>query len=229
MPVVSIIIPSKNEQEYIEGCLESIKNQTFKDYEIIVVDSGSDDTAKIAKKYTKRVYQEKKAGPAAARNKGARLAKGSIFVFSDADCRFKEDFLQTVCDRFQKPIGGGICRLSAYDYEKRSNAILYEMINTVAKTLISMRFIITSGSCFVYTRDAFFRAGGFDERLLTNEDHDLARKVGKMSKFDVFDDIVVETSARRLKRWGFLKTTRIYVKSALLYFMAGKTLKEYWE
>ena len=227
-PEISVIIPAYNEQRYIEDCLKSIRNQTFKNVEVIVVDSGNDNTSKISKRYKARIVKYIKNGPAAARNIGARIAEGRILVFSDADCRFSADFLQKIQNKFSRPIGGGICKLSVYDYEKKSDAIMYEIINSVAKLLIKMRFFVTSGSCFVYDRNMFLKAGGFREDLITNEDHDLARRVGRISRFEVFNDTIVQTSSRRLKKWGFLKTARIYTKSALFYLIADKPLREYW-
>ncbi|MFH0836586.1 MAG: glycosyltransferase [Candidatus Aenigmatarchaeota archaeon] len=226
---ISVIIPAYNEQDYIEDCLKSLDKQTFRDFETIVVDSGHDNTSKISRKHKATVIKYIKNGPAAARNIGAEKSKGKILVFADADCRFDSDFLNRISQKFERPIGGGICRLSVYDYDKKSDAIMYEMINTVAKILISMRFIVTSGSCFVYDRAAFNKVGGFDTTLYTNEDHDLARRVAKHKRFESFDNITVQTSSRRLKKWGIFKTTRIYTKSALLYLLSNKPLMEYWE
>ena len=93
-PSISIIIPTLNEEKYIERCLKSLKNQSFRNFEIIVSDSYStDDTVKIAKKYGAKVVLTKKTGPAAGRNEGARKAKGSILVFLDADTFVTKKFL----------------------------------------------------------------------------------------------------------------------------------------
>ncbi|MBI5332543.1 MAG: glycosyltransferase [Candidatus Aenigmarchaeota archaeon] len=228
-PRISVIIPAYNEQGYIEDCLESLDKQTFRDFETIVIDSGHDNTSRIARKHKTKVIKYVKNGPAAARNIGAENSRGDILVFADADCRFDADFLHRINQKFEKPIGGGICQLSVYDYDRKSDAIMYEMINTITKALIAMRFIVTSGSCFVYDRKAFFNAKGFNAKLYTNEDHDLARRVGKQKRFEVFDNITVQTSSRRLKKWGIFKTARIYTKSALLYFLSNKPLMEYWD
>jgi glycosyltransferase involved in cell wall biosynthesis len=229
-PEVSVIIPSYNEAAFIGGCLDSLKAQTRKNFEIIVVDSSTDETPKIARKHGCRVFRQARCGPAEARNFGAAKAKGEILVFADADVRFRKDFMARIGEKFSsKALGGAICKLNAYDCDRRSDAMAYSLINLVAKAMIRSRFIVTSGSCFIYTRKAFSQAGGFNTALWTNEDHDLARRVGKIARFGVFSDIEVLTSARRVKRWGFWKTVRINVKSALLYFMAKKPLPEYWQ
>ena len=97
----SIIIPVYNEEKTITNCLKSLLSQSYKDFEIIIVDDGStDDTlAKVDKikgsKVTKIIYQEHQ-GPALARNKGAKEASGQILVFVDADMEFEKNFLQNL-------------------------------------------------------------------------------------------------------------------------------------
>lgn len=97
-PLVSIIIPTYNEERYIEKCLKSIENQSFDDYEIIIVDDGSKDkTREIIKKYDKvRLIEGKHKGPGFSRNIGVNKAKGEIFVFVDADMEFEKDYLKNL-------------------------------------------------------------------------------------------------------------------------------------
>ena len=84
--LVSVIVPAYNEEKTLGKCLLSIKNQTYKNIELIVVDDGStDDTSKIAKKYADVFMVQKHLGPGVARNKAAKIAKGKILVFIDAD------------------------------------------------------------------------------------------------------------------------------------------------
>src|SRR5579872_2229375 len=83
--IVSVIIPTKNEERNIARCLQSIKNQTYKEFELIVIDNRSvDHTQEIAKHYTKLVFTK---GPerSSQRNYGAEKAKGKYLLFIDAD------------------------------------------------------------------------------------------------------------------------------------------------
>ncbi len=88
MPKVSVIIPVYNGEKYIKQTLFSVFEQTFKDFEVILVDDGSQDkTKEILKKYNKKIryiYQENK-GTAAARNTGIKAAKGEYIAFLDQD------------------------------------------------------------------------------------------------------------------------------------------------
>lgn len=85
MPLVSIVITTKNESRNIVACLESVRRQTFRDHEIIVVDNAStDDTKDLARRYTDKVFDH---GPerSAQRNFGAAQAAGTYILYLDAD------------------------------------------------------------------------------------------------------------------------------------------------
>lgn len=97
--MISVIIPSYNEETDIQRCLESLFTQKNSDFEIIVVDDGSTDkTVSVVKKLKERhkelilINQDHK-GPGEARNQGAKTAKGEILVFVDSDMTFDKNFL----------------------------------------------------------------------------------------------------------------------------------------
>ncbi len=96
-PKISIIIPAWNAEKTIKKCLDSIFDQTYKDYEIIVVNDGSTDhTKNILKIFLNKikiVNQENKGAPA-ARNRGLREAKGEYLLFCDADVVMRPDCLE---------------------------------------------------------------------------------------------------------------------------------------
>lgn len=94
---VSVIIPMYNKGKFIERCLNSVFNQTFKDYEIIVIDDASKDkSVEIVKKYSnvKLLSQEQNKGPGPTRNKGAKQSIGEYIVFLDADDEWLPNFLE---------------------------------------------------------------------------------------------------------------------------------------
>lgn len=95
---VSVIIPAYNEESDIADCLKSLKEQSYKNFEIIVVDDGStDNTLEIIKKFKNiTVLKQNHKGPGLARNLGARNAEGEILVFIDADMTFDKDYLKNL-------------------------------------------------------------------------------------------------------------------------------------
>ena len=83
--MVSVVVTTKNEEKNIENCLQSIKNQTFKNIELIVVDNFSEDkTVELAEKYDAKVYF-KGNERSAQRNYGAKVAHGKYLIYLDAD------------------------------------------------------------------------------------------------------------------------------------------------
>lgn len=111
---VSVIIPSFNSSKTIVACLESLMAQTAAPYEIIVVDSSTDDTPNIIRKlfpkvYVKHVDQQMFPGP--ARNLGVELAEGLIIAFIDADCIAAPDWVQRIAethDNRHLVVGGSV-------------------------------------------------------------------------------------------------------------------------
>lgn len=100
---ISVIIPAYNEEKYIGNCLQSIRNQKFKDYELIVVDNNStDNTSKIAVSFGARVVKEPKQGMTPARERGFREAKADIIARTDADTIVSPNWLKTINDTFKK-------------------------------------------------------------------------------------------------------------------------------
>ena len=86
-PQVSIIVRTKNEEKYIKHCLEKIKQQKFKNLEVIIVDNYSTDlTIKKALQFTKKIIKIKNFTPGKAINEGVKVAKGNIIVVLSAHC-----------------------------------------------------------------------------------------------------------------------------------------------
>ena len=224
----SFIIPTFNEGKYLSKCLESIKNQSLQDYEIIIVDKDSKDNTKAtARKYSAKVTNEPRKGVGLARNVGARIAKGNIFIFADADARFDKDFLQQIKQKFDKGVVGGVFHLSIYDATDANYIIIYKLLNHLIRFLNRVGINVTGGSCLVVSRSIFKKTGGLASHMLNNDDHDMAIKSGKLGKFLFFDDIVVHTSSRRVKKMGIAKSLKVYTKSALLYFFNHSYLRDY--
>ncbi len=99
---ISVIIPTYNEEKVITKCIKSLQDQTFKDFEIIVVDDGSTDKTFEVLSQLKiinlklQILRQQHKGPGAARNLGVQHASGEILVFVDADMTFDKSFLKNL-------------------------------------------------------------------------------------------------------------------------------------
>lgn len=112
-PRISVVIPTLNEGQYLPRCLESLKKQSFRDFEIIISDGGSHDTTiSLAQKYGARTIVTPHSTVVQARQKGIDHAQGEIIVGADADTQYPPTHLQRIIDTFARSpeivvVGGG--------------------------------------------------------------------------------------------------------------------------
>ena len=225
--LVSVIIPTLNEEKYIESALKSLINQDYEGkYEIIVADGMSkDNTVKIARKYADKVVLIKERGVAKARNVGVKAAKGDILLFVDADVIVLPNALFELLKTFKKNkiVGVGCAKLPLS--EKLRDFIVYWFIFRLEKIALKFNLAYVGGLFCAYRKNIFERVGGFDEKLIACEDYDLSKKISKYGKIIQLDKPLVLVSTRRVKKWGFLKTTWKYLKIYLNYVIFRKSIK----
>jgi len=179
---LSIIIPAYNEEKNIGMLLQSIKRQEGVNFEVIVSDAQStDNTSKIVKSFGYRVV---KGGlPAKGRNCGAKLAKGDILLFLDADTILPNDFLRNALKEFSDrnlDIAG--VNLIPISY-KRLDHFLHDLYNLIQRASHKIDPLL-SGACILIKKKVFIDVGCFDETLMVAEDHALARKA-KKKKYNI--------------------------------------------
>lgn len=102
MPLISVIIPLFNKEDYIKNTIKSVLDQSFKDFELIIVNDGStDNSLEKAQQHllnfdNYRIISQENKGLSATRNRGVREAKGELIAFLDADDLWHSDFLKTI-------------------------------------------------------------------------------------------------------------------------------------
>ena len=174
-PLVSLVITTKNEEKNVEAVMQSIKAQTYRSIETILVDNGStDQTKKLARKYTDKVYDK---GPerSAQRNFGMiEKAKGKYVMFIDCDMLLSPHLIEN-CVRF---------------IAKHNFIALHIPEIVLGKTFWSKvrRFersfydgTVIDGARF-FLRDKFIEVGGFDESMSGPEDWDIDKKVKRIGQ-----------------------------------------------
>ncbi len=225
MVLISVIIPAYNEGKRIGGTLGSIKRQKFKDYELIVADNNStDSTAAVAIRHA-RVVHAKKQGVGSARNAGARLAKGKIFFFVDADAEVGRETLASVAKAFESrglvAATGPILPLERVN--RRVGFVFRLSFNFLVRASIAARTPYFAGTNIAMRADAFRRIGGFNETLKGCEDGDISRRVAKLGRVGFYKGIRVRMSARRINRWGAGYYLFYGMRDVLGYLIRGKT------
>ena len=212
--MLSIIIPTYNEEKYLPKLLKSIKNQTFKDYEIIVSDNNSKDkTRQIAKEFGCKLV---KGGnyPGISRNKGSKKAKGNFLLFVDADCLIPKNFLKSAMNEIEtKNLDIAGCKVMPL-----SNKI----VDNIAFSIYNLWIIATqffyanaSGHGIFCKKILHNKIKGFNENIKLSEDMDYCKRAGKKGKFRILNSVIIHTSARRFDNYGRFNT---YLKLFLSAF-----------
>lgn len=188
-PAVSVIIPAYNVAAYVHEALESVLNQTYKDYEVILINDGSPDTAemeRVIEPYRDKIIYltQQNQGAGAARNTGLRVARGHYVAFLDADDVWLPNFLSEMLSFIQSGTG--------YDLVY-ANALLFGVSPVAGRTymdtnpshgevtcegLLAERCnVITSG--VLARMRPIIELGMFDESLRQSQDFDLWVRIAK--------------------------------------------------
>jgi glycosyltransferase involved in cell wall biosynthesis len=180
---VSVIIPAYNASATIGRALEALSRQNcFQPFEVIVVDDGSfDNTASIVGSFPSVKYiRQDNAGPAAARDHGAKLAQGEFLAFTDSDCIPHEDWISQLMAGFSQPQVGVVAgSYGIANPESRLARCIYAEILWRHNRLMP-DFPNSFGSYdFCVRKNVFDAVGGFntDYRAASGEDNDLSYKI----------------------------------------------------
>lgn len=222
--MLSIIIISKNEEKYIGKLLKSIKDQEFKDYEIIVSDAGSTDkTIEIAKKFKCKIV---KGGlPSIGRNNGAKNSKGNILLFLDSDVVLPKGFLKENLKEFnEKRL---VCATTFYIpiTIRKIDKILYHSYNYWAM-LMQYSFPYAAGFCIFAKKDVFTKTGGFNEKMLLSEDHEFIKSCIKYGKFRILSSVPILSDVRHFNKDGRIKLMAKYIYAGIYRLFFGDTDKK---
>ena len=199
--MLSIIIPTYNEEEYLPRLLASIRSQGFEGYEIIVADAKSTDrTREIAARFGAKVVEGGMPGP--GRNLGARAAQGDLLLFLDADVVLPEtDWLERKVAQFRRRgLDAATCMIKPLD-GKLIDSVSHNVFNA---HMMATQFVMAHapGFCIFATREIHDRISGFDETITLAEDHDYVDRAGQVGKFRVLTGSRIRVSVRRYERDG---------------------------
>lgn len=214
-PLVSVVIPARNEGREIELCLRSLEGQSFQDFEVIVVDNGStDETEAIARRYGCRVIHEARPGVSFARQRGFEEARGELVVSTDADTTLPPGWLELIVRSFEESpdqvgVYGKIRLRERRGFGQWLAEFLFAAFLRLNHLLGKPHFC---GPNFAVRREAFNRAGGFKDKdkdkengregdrfYSVSEDLQLSLKLVREGRIRFHKDLVVYTSPRKLQ------------------------------
>ena len=220
---ITIVVPCKNEENYIHHLLDSLRSQDIGDTRIIIADCSTDNTQQVILD-TKGLLNVEiiEGGPVSlAKNNGAQLVTTPYILFIDADVRFFKNTVihDAVAKMESKNLDLVGLNIKCYDRDIRAK-IGFTAFNVINHTL--KFFSPFAVGAFMLTRkDKFEEYGGFPENLLTSEDYFLSKKYSP-KKFKIIRHHFGQDS-RRFKKMGYLGMGKYLVKN-----FVNRNNKQYW-
>ncbi len=218
--MLSIIIPTLNEEKNLSVILSCINKEKIKDLEIIIADAGSKDkTIEIAKSFNCVVTGG--GLPAKGRNKGAKIAKGDTFLFLDADLKLSKNFVKKSLKCFLKE---KLSIASFPIYPQKNNIYLnpftLNLLYNYPQRLLERIFPLGAMGIMV-KKDVFEKVGGFDETIKLSEDHCFVQDCSKIGKFGTLECSNIYMPIRRFERDGYFRTGIKYLLCTLHMIFIG--------
>ena len=221
---ITIVVPCKNEEDYIHYLLESLREQNIGNTRIIIADCSTDSTRQVIQDNSVGLNVEIiEGGPVSvAKNRGARLATTPYILFIDADVRFfKNNVIQDSVSLIESKnldlIG---LKIKCYDQDPRAKIgfIIFNTINQALKYFSPFAV----GAFMLTRRDRFEEHGGFPEKFSTSEDYFLSRMYSPR-KFRILRHHFGQDS-RRFKKMGYLGMGKYLIKNFI-----NRNNKAYWD
>jgi len=228
--LVSFIVTTKNEEKYIGSCLASIRNQTYKNIEIIVVDSFStDNTIGIVEKYADKIIGKDCIMPT-GRNMGARYAKGNVLAFVDADVVLERDWLERLLPKLSEKVVAVAGDLYPEEMFGAKNLFLYLFIalSKLLTHLLNLDNIGNGGTAYIITREAFNNINGYTNKFTTAEDIDLSTRLRRAKYLIGFErKAKAHFSLRSFKKYGYMHRIIYWLKGGIQYLALHKVVPDW--
>jgi len=210
-PYYSIIIPTRNEEMNIGTLLNSLSEQTFQDFEVIVSDSNSKDkTSTVVQTYNQKLpsiqfIDGKSHNVAQARNTGAKYATGTWLIFLDADVFLEKYYLKLLQKHIQIDRPDMATSWNRPAGNSKRGALIMGLMN-LSMSLVQNIKPGASGTCICMRRTLFEKVGGFDETIFFGEDTELTFRAFQKEKavMRVYPEPKLFVSTRRFDKEGLL-------------------------
>jgi glycosyltransferase involved in cell wall biosynthesis len=206
--MISVIIPARNEEEFLPATLSALQQQNYRNFEVIVVANGCNDrTADVAREHGARVFELGARGLGAARNLGGREALGQILVFLDADTLLPKKALEIIAAKFRRSHSCGTLW-----GEPDSRRLSYKLIYAGKNLIHGAHLHCGSSGVILCWKDHFLKVGGFDEGLYLRENSHLMKRLLKYGRYCFIWRVPAITSMRRYDTQGTGDMVRLWMR-----------------
>ncbi|HUT22054.1 MAG TPA: glycosyltransferase [Candidatus Bipolaricaulota bacterium] len=225
--MLSIIIPTLNEEERLPRLLDCLKSQKPEDCEIIVSDGQSKDrTVETANRFGCRTVVNPPKNPARQRNEGAKIARGNLLLFLDADTLLPDHFLENVLKEFEDRR----LDVAGFYFKFHSDKLKYRIASSWWKYnfwMFHFFYPMSIGAAILADKSFHEKTGGFDESLYIGEDHFYSKKIKKAGgKYGLIKSDTIIYSTRRFEKEGFLKVNLKWYIASINYLIFGHRMKK---
>ena len=236
-PTVSVIIPTYNRAHLIGRAIQSVLNQTYRDFEIIVVDDGStDNTEEVIKSFSderiRYIKHKENKGAAAARNTGIKTARGKFIAFQDSDDEWLPEKLEKQMKVFETaPPEVGIVYTGFWRFENNKKIYIpfswvKQKEGNIHEELLKGNFIGTPAA--LVRKECFEKAGMFDEKLPGLEDWELFIRLSKYYNFKCVDEPLLvsyyTSNSISANNEAYIKTLKLILSKHFNDFAKNKKL-----
>ena len=201
--MISFIVPAYNEEAELPGTLRAIHSAAVGyEYEIVVVNDGSTDaTAATGEHFGARVISIERRQIAAARNAGAKAARGDVFIFVDADTRIGPEHVRGAMEALENGFAGGGSRLDFDGEIPPWGKVMFHVFS-----VLYFGLNLGAGAFLFTTRQNFFAAGGFDEIYFAGEEVFFTVALKRLGRFKLLRQAAI-TSGRKLRMYSGWKVS----------------------
>jgi glycosyltransferase involved in cell wall biosynthesis len=201
--MISFIVPAYNEEAELPGTLRAIHSAAAGyRYEIVLVNDGSTDaTSAIGEQFGARVISIERRQIAAARNAGARAARGDILIFVDADTRIGPEHVRGAMQALENGFAGGGSRLDFDGEIPLWGKVMFHVFSTLYFGLN-----LGAGAFLFTTRENFFAVDGFDEIYFAGEEVFFTVALKRLGRFKLLREAAI-TSGRKLRMYSGWKVS----------------------
>lgn len=239
-PLISVIIPTLNEEKLVVQTLNQFTPEIKSRYniEVIVSDGGStDNTLKLIDKNIADIIVCAKPGERQnipqGRNAGAKPAKGKYLYFFNADTLIKDVtlFFEESLAAFKTGKYLALtCRIHVFPGDVRlADKMFHGTYNTYVRLLNKLGMGMGRGECHMVKSDEFWKVNGYNEELAAGEDYDLYRRLEKHGKIRFLNKLTVYESPRRYRKYGYKSVFADWTKNSLSVLFKNKSVSKVWE